>query len=246
MAKSGYLQELFASFQGEGIHLGRRHVFVRTAGCSLRCRYCDTPKALVRTPSVEVQQPDGERLEYANPVSVSQVVGWVERLDPGRDSWVAFTGGEPLEQAEFLSDLADALHQQGRPIYLETAGVHATGMEALRDRVDCVAFDLKLDSVAGEGDRRAEHRAFLRASDGLERMAKVIFHDAVDLGELDDLLELVAGEDPSVPLILQPETPRQGPAPVAADLLEKVHSVARRRLADVRVIPQVHRYLQVP
>src|SRR6185295_1944409 len=52
----GWIREVFASFQGEGTHVGRRTVFVRTAGCSLRCRFCDTPEALVRTPSADLER----------------------------------------------------------------------------------------------------------------------------------------------------------------------------------------------
>ena len=47
--RPGYLSEIFVSFQGEGAHVGYRHLFVRLAGCNLRCRYCDTPDSRERT-----------------------------------------------------------------------------------------------------------------------------------------------------------------------------------------------------
>ncbi len=36
------LTETFLSLQGEGKHAGLLCYFIRTAGCDLRCRWCDT------------------------------------------------------------------------------------------------------------------------------------------------------------------------------------------------------------
>ncbi len=246
----GWIQELFASFQGEGTYVGRRTVFVRTAGCSLRCRFCDTPRALVRTEFAEIHGLGGpDRPDWIvrekNPRSVADVAAVVEQLDPTRRAWVSFTGGEPLEQVDFLVALAPEL--QGRPIHLETAGVHAAEMARLRPHVQFVALDLKLDSVAHEGDRTADHRAFLAASRGVERCAKAVIGPSTDVAELERLCALVGAEDPTIPIVLQPETPRDGGSPtLPRELLERAHAAAARHVADVRVIPQTHKFLRLP
>ncbi len=36
------ITEIYASIQGESSHAGRPCIFVRLAGCPLRCRWCDT------------------------------------------------------------------------------------------------------------------------------------------------------------------------------------------------------------
>jgi 7-carboxy-7-deazaguanine synthase len=243
----GFVQELFASFQGEGTHVGRRTVFVRMAGCALRCRFCDTPKALVRTEFAELHRPEGtERVK--NPVTVEQIAAEVRRLDPGRRAWVSFTGGEPLEQVEFLEALAPAL--EGRPLHLETAGVNAPEMARLRPHLSFVDMDLKLDSVAHEGDRTAEHREFLAASRGVDRIAKAVISPTTDFDELDRLCALVGAEDPAIPIVLQPESPRSPRDAAATSMtlpqLERAWSVAARHVREVRVIPQTHKLLQLP
>ncbi len=245
MTTRGYLQEVFASFQGEGTRVGERHVFVRTAGCSLRCRYCDTPLALVRTESVRVHRGAGEPDRELNPVTPDQAAAWVEELDREQQAWVSWTGGEPLEQAEFLAEMRPLLG--ARRVYLETAGVNALEMGQLASCVDFVSFDLKLDSVSKEGDRRAEHREFLRACQGIERMAKVVVNEHTDRDELESMARLVAESDSAIPFVLQPETPRRGRAPrLPQELLEDCFRRARRHLPNVRLIPQTHRFLELP
>ena len=39
------ISEIFYSIQGEGELTGVPTVFIRTSGCNLRCRWCDTPYA---------------------------------------------------------------------------------------------------------------------------------------------------------------------------------------------------------
>jgi 7-carboxy-7-deazaguanine synthase len=60
------IAEIFRSLQGEGRLTGVESIFVRVAGCNLRCRYCDTPYAS--------WTPEGEEL------SVSQVLDRIEQL----------------------------------------------------------------------------------------------------------------------------------------------------------------------
>jgi 7-carboxy-7-deazaguanine synthase len=61
--------EIFRSIQGEGRLTGVESLFVRVAGCNLRCRYCDTPYAS--------WSPDGDDL------SVAEILQRVEQLRAG-------------------------------------------------------------------------------------------------------------------------------------------------------------------
>ena len=100
-----YLAEIFASVQGEGMLVGVPSVFVRTSGCNLRCRWCDTPYSS--------WEPEGA------PWTVDAVVREVARHAPIRH--VVLTGGEPL-LAPALPLLAQRLAAAGYHLTVETAG----------------------------------------------------------------------------------------------------------------------------
>lgn len=98
------IAEIFTSIQGEGISSGYPTVFIRLAGCNLRCRYCDTQNA----------QNEGE-----NEMAVATIVEEVFRSGV---THVCITGGEPLLQQHDLLALLQMLHDAGREITIETNG----------------------------------------------------------------------------------------------------------------------------
>lgn len=101
------ISEIFYSVQGEGSLVGTPSVFVRTSGCNLRCRWCDTPYASWR--------PEGTEM------SVEEVVAAVSQ-HPTR--FVVVTGGEPMI-AKDMPALLRRLHDLGKHLTIETAGTVA-------------------------------------------------------------------------------------------------------------------------
>lgn len=97
--------DIFRSIQGEGGLAGVPSVFVRLAGCPIRCPWCDTQYAWTAK----------EHPQY----TVRQIVDQVHALD---DAHVVLTGGEPLIH-RYAGDLIDALSPAGRHVTVETAGV---------------------------------------------------------------------------------------------------------------------------
>jgi 7-carboxy-7-deazaguanine synthase len=96
--------EIYRSLQGEGLLTGTPSAFVRTSGCNLRCRFCDTPYAS--------WQPEGDDL------SVDEIL---EQLAAIETEHVVLTGGEPMLFAELIP-LCSGLQALGRHITIETAG----------------------------------------------------------------------------------------------------------------------------
>jgi 7-carboxy-7-deazaguanine synthase len=98
--------EVFASVQGEGLRQGEPTLFVRLAGCNLRCPFCDTKSAW-----------SGGRDRTA--AEIAAEVRGLRRGFPAR--WVCLTGGEPLLQD--IGPLVRRLKDDGFLVQVETNGV---------------------------------------------------------------------------------------------------------------------------
>ncbi len=96
------VHEVFASIQGETSRAGLPTLFIRTTGCNLRCRWCDTTEAY----------------EGGEERSVAELVA--EALESGLEN-VTLTGGEPLLQSD-APDLVEQLLDAGLDVQIETNG----------------------------------------------------------------------------------------------------------------------------
>ncbi|HEU4983169.1 MAG TPA: radical SAM protein [Acidobacteriaceae bacterium] len=99
-----YLIEIYTSIQGESSFAGRPCIFVRLAGCNLRCSWCDS----------EYTFTGGYKL------SEDEVVAEIEKLAPVK--LVEFTGGEPLLQEREVVPLMGRLLSGGYELMIETSG----------------------------------------------------------------------------------------------------------------------------
>lgn len=103
------INEIFWSFQGEGLRVGVPSIFLRLAGCSIQCPYCDTKDSWKSDPgaSMSIEEILLEMEKYKKKYPQSQVV---------------ITGGEPLEQD--LSEITLALKKKNYFLSIETNGLH--------------------------------------------------------------------------------------------------------------------------
>jgi len=99
-----WVQEVFPTIQGEGPMMGRPAIFIRLAGCNLRCWFCDTDF------ESSTWQPTLEDLMGAVSIAGECV----------RTNLIVITGGEPLRQN--ILPLCERLYSGGFVIQIETAG----------------------------------------------------------------------------------------------------------------------------
>lgn len=99
-----YLIEIYKSVQGESSFAGLPCIFVRLAGCNLRCTWCDS----------EYTFRGGYRLDS------DQILTQIESLAPVK--LIEFTGGEPMLQEKELLPLMEQLLTQGYTLMIETSG----------------------------------------------------------------------------------------------------------------------------
>ncbi len=174
------VNEIFLSIQGESTYAGRPCVFVRTTGCPLRCRWCDTTYAY----------------EEGDELTLDAVV---KQVDAYGVPLVELTGGEPLIQPPALT-LLRRLCDAGLEVLLETGG--AWDITPVDERVVSI-IDLKCPDSGMSGRNRLENLTLLRPQDQVKlvlasrrdyEFARQLLADHGLAAEREVLLSPVQGE----------------------------------------------------
>jgi len=184
-----FIAETFTSLQGEGFLVGTPSFFIRTSGCNLRCRWCDTEYTSWR--------PEGGRVPVQDLVAAAQETGV---------GHVVLTGGEPLLQRE-VGSLSRALAGAGLHLTVETAGTVDTDFVC-----DLLSVSPKTANSDPEG-RWAQRHQGIRSRRGVlggllqrfpEHQLKLVVQGAGDMPEILELLEDVGPVEPTR-VLLMPE-----------------------------------------
>ncbi len=193
-----WLSEIFYSIQGEGTLTGVPSVFIRTAGCNLRCTWCDTKYAS--------WEPEGDQ------TPLEEILSEVAR-HPARH--VVLTGGEPMV-AKGMPELAARLRAMGKHITIETAGTVLPGGIAC----DLASISPKLrHSTPAAGEISAEwiarHEALRLQPEVLVAwireypyQLKFVVAERADLEEIESLLASLKALGVDIPpdkVLLMPE-----------------------------------------
>jgi len=102
------INDIFYSLQGEGYHTGQAALFVRFAGCNLRCPFCDT----------EFDSYHEWSEDYIATELLAHCIDYgMLRNKP----IVVLTGGEPTLQVD--EAFVDLLHEEGFQVAMESNGI---------------------------------------------------------------------------------------------------------------------------
>lgn len=241
-----FITEIFSSIQGEGPHAGEPMTFVRFAGCSISCVWCDT-KAPAGCSLYRVETPPRSRnfINAENPVSAGKLN---EHLEFFNDETIAVTGGEPLEQAGFLAEWLPTAAKTGRKILLETNGINSDALALVARHVDIISMDIKLPSSAGNQPLWKEHTAFLSTSlqHGKETYVKIVISENTTDKDIQEAIRIITSVNKFVPLVLQPasETEKFRAKPKDSQI-ESFARLCHLWLPNVSVMRQMHKEMDI-
>ena len=228
ISMTGYISEVFTSIQGEGIKVGQRQTFIRFLGCNLSCNYCDTPISQKMKGALII----GNRV-YQNPVTADLLFDFIDASE------AAITGGEPLLQSEFLLQLCERLKTEKKSVYLETNGTLSNELKKVIKHVDWIALDFKIPTATGRPGLWHEHEKSLSTAAQKKVFVKIIINENIVPRELDKVCSIIEKVSRDIPLVIQPAHGKSIP-----NILE-IQKKALTRLNDVRVIPQIHKFMKV-
>ncbi|WP_429842221.1 7-carboxy-7-deazaguanine synthase QueE [Brevibacillus sp. FIR094] len=224
--------EIFGpTIQGEGMVIGQKTMFVRTAGCDYRCSWCDSAFTWDGSARDEIQQMSPEAI-------------WEEltRLGGDRFSHVTISGGNPA-LLPGIGDLIPLLKEHGIRTAIETQG---SKWQAWLPLIDDITISPKPPSSGMETDFQAldriVHELLEQKHPGLS--LKVVVFDDADFA----YAQTIHQRFPEVPFYLQPgnsdlsdaDTPR-----LRDKLLESFEWLIDQAMAtpdmnDAKVLPQLH------
>ncbi len=214
------VNEIFASIQGEGPVVGYKQLFIRFCRCNLNCSYCDTE---FKTGNEYTPQELAKKI--------------ISEYDLNTFHSISLTGGEPLLEIDFLKEFLPLVHDKIK-IYLETNATLPENLTEISTIIDIVSADIKLEKNIYE-----THREFFKQCKGIETFAKIVFDKNITTEQIEKCCQI--GKDYDIELILQPKMLKDNKMSVSSDFCNKILDRFTSIYPKTRLIPQVHKFINV-
>lgn len=244
---------VFDTLQGEGVLSGMPSLFVRLAGCDLRCNRdvlggtgwsCDTPHSL---PDYDPKARRFRTLtKFAQEIEASELA---DRVACYESAHIVVTGGEPTLQAGslvvFLALLEERYRRQGLlggrmpHVTLETNGRHFSA--ALANRINLVSLSPKVY----QPDSIDMAKLIQWCTNTSDVQVKIVMADLIPAAEALGVFEVVRTHCPRADLFVQradvPNNERK-----AEEVVHWVINNEHARALGVRYGAQMHKVIGVP
>jgi len=226
--------EIFGpTVQGEGMVIGQKTMFVRTAGCDYQCSWCDSAFTWNGSGKADIRM-----------LTAADIVAGLREAGGETYSHVTISGGNPALLPR-LDELVDELHRNGMEVALETQGSVWQDWFLL---IDQLTLSPKPPSSGMKTDwDRLDHIVGRLADGQSEFSLKVVVFDEPDLEYAIEVHKRYG----HVPFYVQAgndDVLEQNDAILLSQLMERykwlVETVmASTELTNVRILPQLHAWL---
>lgn len=233
------LFEIFTSVEGEGILYGTKTLFVRLAGCPFTCFYCDTKESLPLDSGTEYSIEDANKLIDSNLKNQTYKVN--------------FTGGDPLIQHEAVALLAKHIQDKKIPTYLESSCFDIDRFNHVIPFIDIVKIEFKTKDSDFVDSKHYEKlightMKCLESSVNSKKTTyiKIVVSSKTKPEEftklVNDIFNMVSKDDIDG-FIIQPT---YGISEPSLDLLLELYDIVYPHYIDVKVVPQLHKFIGAP
>ena len=225
--------EIFSSFQGEGLLIGERQIFVRFAGCNLNCNYCDTN--------------DSKSEKSGKLMTPQEVTDEINKLLTPDCRTISFTGGEPSLYPEFISEVSKNFNLN---IMLETNGTLPDNIDLI-EKLDMVSLDIKLpehfDGDFDESIFQNEIKSLnLLIAKSINVYCKVVILPSTKIKSFKEVVEKLSqniSNKSNLKIIIQPSSPLEDWSDINFRLFSFSEIVGQ--YFEVSTIPQIHKILDI-
>lgn len=231
--------EIFTSIEGEGILYGTKTLFVRLAGCPFSCFYCDTTEALPANSGIEYDMDDALDIVTQN-------------IQPHTFK-VNFTGGDPLIQYRAVARMARHIRTLNIATYLESSCFNSERFDHILPYIDYAKIEFKTpdsEFVATSDHATLQENAMIclehaTASPGVVYV-KVVVSDRTSPDYMqalaNEIFQRVSRHDISG-FVIQPTW---GVAEPSLESLMRMYDSVYPLYRQVRIVPQMHKYIGAP
>ena len=233
------LFEIFTSVEGEGILYGTKTLFVRLAGCPFTCFYCDTKESLPLDSGTEYTIDEANELIDTNLQNQTYKVN--------------FTGGDPLIQHQAVAQLAKHIQNKKIPTYLESSCFDIDRFNYVLPFFDIVKIEFKTKD-SDFVDSKHYEKLIGHTMKCLESSVKsnkttyikIVVSSKTQLSEfknlVNDIFNIISKENIDG-FVIQPT---YGISEPSLDLLLNLYDIVFPYYIDVKVVPQLHKFIGAP